>query len=95
MISKKFKKSNKNIFHQIGFFLAYSNKYEIFRIRSWNELHYLSLNIFQTVIFRAKSVIDQKLRNFKGYMIWNLKRNRSTQFQENSQKVVLKNNFLS
>jgi len=26
-------------------------------------------------------------------MIWNLKRNRLTQFGENSQKVVFKNNF--
>jgi len=62
------KKYNKNIFIKL-FFFVYSNKYEIFRIWSWNELHFLSLNIFQTVIFRAKSVIYQNLRNLKGYMI--------------------------
>jgi len=63
--------SNTNLFSSNYFciVLVIQVSNEMLFIMNWKGLHFVSLNIFQTVIFITKSVMYEKLRNIQRYTI--------------------------
>jgi len=52
-----------------------------------------SLDNCQKVIFMTKNVVDQKLRNLKGYIVWNLKKVFWTNFEKIGKQWFQKKSF--